>query len=192
MSRIMHTAGRGLIAAGLLLASWLLVSPALATVFAFQQISASVPELFIDATISINGDFSDLPTIDSNSNPIDFGNLLAFDIITPVGHFTLSDFQPACGVPIGCIPGFPNWSISPTGIDFIDAAAASDFFIHGFGFGSTINVDTDNPFVSPPECFSSGVCAVTGNWIAATIPEPSSITLLVMGLAALCRARHRG
>jgi hypothetical protein len=187
-----HTLVRGLIGFGFLLAGWLPAFPTAAAIFTFQQTAASVPGLVVTATMTIDGDPSDLPTIDSASvsDPVDFDRLLAFDLVSPVGHFALSDFTPMCLSFIGCTFGFPDWSISPGGISFIDALDASDFFITGLGHNSTIQVDTDGP-VTPPECGITGACVVTGNWIAAAIvPEPSSMLLLIAGLAAACLARH--
>lgn len=192
MSRFTHPAGRGLLAACLLLTLWLSAAPASAAIFVFEQTTASVPGLVVSSTITINGDPGDLPILDSFSaaGPIDFGNLLAFNIVSPVGHFTLSDFVPACQDPGSCLLDFPSWSVSPAGISFIDVLDASDFIINGFGINSTIQVDTDAPVI-PVDCGSTGACVVTGNWIAAAVPEPSSIMLLMGGLASVWLARRR-
>lgn len=164
------------------------VAPSSATVFLFHQTSASVPNLFVTSAISINGSFDDLPSVSSISHTIDFGNLLAFDIISPVGHFTLNDFTPACTDPGKCLYSFPLWSISPSGIYFNSAWNESDFFITGFDVNSTIRVNSDRP--SAGECRWTGACVVTGNWVISTVPEPSTVILLAAGLAGLPLARR--
>src|SRR6185312_1793840 len=75
---------------------------------------------------------------------------------------------------------FPQWSISPTGIFFVDAIDASDFLV-SFAFG-TIAFETDGPS-NPPDCGSTGVCVATGHW--AVIAEPSGAVLIILGVAAL-------
>src|SRR3954447_24620013 len=155
MSWFGNVAGHKLIAASFLLGSWLLASPALATVFLFNQTSASEPGIFVSAAISINGDFSDLPTVNSNDNPIFLGNLRAFDIVLPIpdmrgGHYTLSDFMLPCSLDSpSCFAGFPIWTISPGGVTFISALDETNSSIDGFGINSTISFISDAG-ASPP------------------------------------------
>ena len=152
-------------------------SPARATVFVYQQTSASVPGLSINAAMTIDGGLNNLPTLSQSSAPIDFGNLLAFDLLAPNGMtYTLADFV----APFDLGFHFPQWSISPSGISFIDATDLNDFFI-SFHLG-TIQFDTDGPS-SPPYCSRTGACISTGHW--ASIPEPSGATLIIVGLLAL-------
>jgi len=156
-------------------------SPARATLLVYEPTSASPPGLSISASITVNGGLSDLPTVDQSSTPIDFGNLLAFDLLAPDGAtYTLANFV---APPVNF--NLPMWSISPGGISFFDI---TDDFIISFASG-TIHFDTD----APGDCFLTGTCFTTGNW--KVVPEPSSITLILAGLLALSfwksRARIR-
>ena len=154
-------------------------SPARATLFVYEQTSASVPGLFISASMSINGGLSDLPTLNQSSVPIDFGDLLAFELLAPNGvTYTLNDFV----APFNLGFQFPQWSISPSGITFVDADDLNDFFV-SFAQG-TIQFDTDGPS-NPPDCSHTGACVSTGHWVAS-IPEPSSKALMLVGLLVLC------
>jgi hypothetical protein len=154
-------------------------APARATLFIYEQTSASVPGLSITASMSINGGVSDLPTLNQSSVPIDFGNLLAFELLAPNGMtYTLADFV----APFNLDAQFPQWRISPGEIFFIDANDSSDFHVL-FGPG-TIQFDTDRPSV-PPDCSQTGACVSTGHWTAAAIPEPSGPALVLFGLFAL-------
>lgn len=163
-------------------------SPAHATLLVYEQTSASVPGLRISASMSIDGGLSHLPTLNQASTPIDFGHLLGFELAAPNGvTYTLNDFV----APFGLGFQFPQWSISPSGIFFIDAADLNDFSI-SFGKG-TIQFDTDGPS-NPPACHSTGACVTTGYW--ASIPEPSGKSLVLVGLLALLclvagNSRHR-
>jgi len=165
---------------GLLLAS----TPASATVFVFDQMAASIPGLSFNASITINGDFSNLPTLTSHSNPINFGSLLAFDISSPIGHFALGDFT-SPSLPFF---DFPDWTISPSGIVFVSSDDSSDFRITGFGTDSIIGGATE----SGGPCFHTGACVATGTWVP--IPEPPTSFILVSALflaALLGEARDR-
>jgi len=155
-------------------------SPARATLFIYEQTSASVAGLSITASMSINGGISDLPTLNQSSVPIDFGNLLAFELLAPNGvTYTLADFV----APFNFDSQFPQWRISPAEIFFIDANDASDF--HVLFEPPTIQFETDGPSF-PPDCSRTGECVSTGRWVAAAIAEPSGKTLILIGLLALC------
>jgi hypothetical protein len=163
----------------------LLVLPvsAWATLFVFEQESASLPGLSVSASITINGGFSDLPTVNSHSSPIDFGNLLALSFVAPgaiAGTYSLSDF-----VAPPPFHNFPLWSINPTRIDFVDALDSNDFHMMGFGAISQITLNTDGPFL----CHRTGACVVTGIWEPA--PEPASLALFATGLAAIALVHRR-
>lgn len=150
-------------------------SPARATLIVYEQTSASVPGLSISASMTVNGGLSDLPTLNQSSTPIDFGNLLGFDLLAPNGvTYTVADFVAPSAF------GFPLWNISPSGISFIDATDSSDFII-SFALG-TIQFETDGPS-TPPDCQRTGACITTGYWSA--IAEPSSTALILVGLSAL-------
>jgi hypothetical protein len=150
-------------------------APASATTFIYDQLSRSVPGLLIQSSISIagSGTLADLPTVNSLSNPIDFGDLLSFNLtVTPdPNHYTLADF-----VPPGS-NGFPLWHISPTEIDFNDALNASDFAIN-IALG-TINFNEDGP---RPLCTHTGDCVTTGVWVPALVPEPNTTWLTAVSL----------
>lgn len=148
-------------------------APAHATLLVYEQTSASVPGLSIDASITVVGGLSDLPTLNQFSTPIDFGNLLAFDLEAPDGvTYTLANFVAPSGF------GFPLWSISPAGISFNNSA--SDFII-AFATG-TIRFETDAPS-NPRDCMTTGQCVTTGHW--AAIAEPAGAGLVLVGLFAL-------
>jgi len=154
-------------------------APARATLFVYEQTSASVPGLSIDTSITVNGGLSDLPTLTQSSTPIGFGNLLAFDLQAPDGvTYTLANFVAPSGF------GFPLWSISPQGISFNNSA--SDFAI--FFAAGTIQFETDAPS-NPRDCGITGRCVTTGHW--AAIAEPAGAGLILVGLSALGLWRRR-
>jgi hypothetical protein len=160
-----------------------------ADLFVFHQTSATVSDLSVSSSISINGNLSDLPTVTSRSNPINFGDLKDLFLSTN-GYptpFSLADFCPSSpGGPVACnrelsYQGFPDWFISPSAIDFIDARDENQFDITGFGASSTIYVASD--YEGSPDCGITGRCFVTGYW--ALVPEPPALALLITGLLAL-------
>ena len=157
--------------------------PSSAAVFVFEQTGASVPQLLVTSSITINGGFSDLPSVNSNSNPIDFGNLIAFSFVAPgaiAGSFSLNDFV----APLS-LQNFPLWSITPTVISFLDRFDQNEFDISGFTALSTIRLNTDAPLL----CHTTGACVVTGVW--EIVPEPASIALFAAGLLGIAVLRHR-
>lgn len=157
--------------------------PSRATLFVFEQTSATFPNLTVSSSITINGDLSDLPTVNSRSRPIDFGDLLAFSFAAPgaiAGSYSLSDF-----VAPPPFRNFPLWSISPNGINFVDRFDLNDFHISGFGAVSTITLNTDAPLL----CHRTGACVATGVWEA--VPEPASLALFGTGIVAIALARRR-
>lgn len=155
---------------------------AFATTFVFDQTGSTVPGFVVAASLSINGPFADLPMISSSTNPglYDFSPLSAFNITLPgpVGenHYTLADFT----APTHLLT-YPDWSISPAGIDFINVTDTTDFLIGGFGVASTIGFDSDGP-TTPTDCMTTGRCISTGNWDPVAAPEPASAVLLLAGL----------
>jgi hypothetical protein len=157
-----------------------LAVPAFAETFTFDQLATSVPGFFVYATITVNGDsLSDLPTVDSTSNPIDFGNLTAFQISS--NGFGNAAFN--LGYFTGPMPpfNFPSWSISPDRIFFLDRFDENIFTISGLASGlSSIEVGNEaTPPCNGPEN-GPGACVATGVWV----PEPSTISLLIAFIMA--------
>ena len=169
------------------------VAYAIPTTFVFQTSSVSVPGFDPTATITINGTFADLPTLanDNQRNPIpgpfNFGNLLGLSFeypnpgvpFLPIEHFNLNDFTEARFVGSHELP---LWSISPNRITFLN-------YENGFVFdlsGSTILAADDQSGII---CSQSGGCVAQGSW--AAVPEPSTISLLAIGLAVFSAAKLR-
>ena len=157
-------------------------APVFATTFVFEETSSSVPGFVVSSSITVNNTFADLPTVTNvnNNGPYPFGDdfpLQAFSITVPGGKgtYTLLDFTPE----IPAIGFFPQWSISPHGIRFIDLFDENEFVITGFGAVSTIGFESDGP-TFPSDCMFTGRCIATGQWVA--VPEPASAMLLVVGL----------
>lgn len=157
--------------------------PSSATVFVFEQTGATVPQLLVTSSITINGGFSDLPSVTSHSNPIDFGNLISFSFVAPgaiAGSFSLNDFV----VPLSP-QTFPLWSITPTAINYLDRFDQNEFAINGFAALSTIRLNTDAPLL----CHTTGACVVTGVW--EMVPEPTSLALFATGLVGIAVLHRR-
>jgi hypothetical protein len=151
------------------------------------------------ASITVNGDLSDLPfivtqccTVGPPSSPIDFGNLLAFDFdLLPAALFvvTLSNFKPAClGPPTSCMIG--SWIIAPGEISFGDAFNEFDIRIFSGG-NSRISFGGDNLLPCTDSGLFGGLCTVTGQWIAVPEPATSWIFATGLGLMALLAWRRR-
>ena len=179
----------GAIAAAAIALCSLWAAAASATTFVYKETGSSVPGLLISASITIDGGFSNLPTIDNTYPPppagYDFGALTAFSITVPVGGdqatYTLADFTAQCD--FSCpIAAFPQWSISPGGIGFINSIDRTDFYIIGFDPVSQIEFESDAP-TQPPDCEQTAVCIATGVW--AAVPEASSAALLLTALLGL-------
>jgi hypothetical protein len=153
----------------------LLASPASATVFVYEQTATTIPGVVVSAAITVNGNLSDLPTVSSLSNPIAFGNLLAFDFSAPdalSSSYALPDFvagQPASSPNAG----FPAWSIMPgPDISFINVADTDEFIIDG----GQISINSDFAGL----CGVTGACRTSGSW--DPVSEPSTAALLAVGL----------
>src|SRR5258708_38837041 len=118
------------------------------TTFIFEQLTVSEPGFSINSSITVNGDLTNLPSINSHSLPIDFGNLISFYFAAPgmfgppnqgppfiQGTYTVADFTHSN-------PFFPLWSISPDAISFIDSHDATAFSIQVLNHGvSTLYVN---------------------------------------------------
>ncbi|HTV44458.1 MAG TPA: hypothetical protein VMF05_04000 [Stellaceae bacterium] len=163
--------------------------PASATTFVFNQTGSTVPGFVVSASISVDGTLADLPSISNlaNSGPYDFSPLSALDIILPTlgGDYTLADFTSR-----GAVLDYPQWSISPSAINFVDQFDANEFNI-AFGATSTILFESDAP-TEPRECHTTGRCIASGTW--DPVSEPSSSLLLLAGLigsALTLRWSHR-
>ena len=69
-----------------------------ATIYGFDQTSASVPGLIVTGEMTINGGVADLPTLSNLCHapcgPVDYGNLLAFAMSSNfTGQFTRHDLM---------------------------------------------------------------------------------------------------
>ena len=161
---------------------WAVSANAAPVTYTFNQASSSVPGFDVDAFITINGGFADLPTLNNtaSSGPYDFGNLLAFSLSVPGQTFTSSDFT-AKGVPFP----FPVWSISPGGIFFVDRFDGSDFMIT-FGSSGFVSYNTDRGGL----CGRTGACGAVGDWIS-DVPEPATLLSFGAGLAGVGAMRRR-
>lgn len=151
----------------------------------------------IAISITIDGSFADLPTVDSRCTvascpPLTFGNLeaLSFDAPT-IASFTLANLIKSC--PVGtptCDPGrFPIWSLSPNGVFYENGTdtyqIAFDFNTDPSFEGTSAKIGADGP-----NCFGAlGTCSYTGYW--AAVPEPPSMALLLSGLLAAAMFRRR-
>jgi len=164
------------------------------TVFTFSQSSASIPGLQVQASVDVNGTFANLPSINSNISNPNFGNLISFSLNQNVfgdpSTFTLANFM---NLGFGT-NDFYNWSISPSGINFSGGLDDGDSFsIAGLNASATtIHLDSDHPYSS--NCFLTGACYVTGTWVdpPAPIPEPTSLSLLLIPLVLLTSLVWRG
>ncbi len=166
-----------------------LTTPAYAVPITYQyvQTGASVPGLVINASLTIDGTFADLPTIVCapcpNGSVFDFNPLKALVVTVPFGiiahTFTLADFTGQIVFPVPS--GSPRWTISPTGISYIN-------LFESFSINLTnglIHYDADGMGL----CGLTGTCVTSGTFVAT--PEPETLVLLVTGLAAVCVAHRR-
>lgn len=154
--------------------------------------SYTLADITLDISITIDGSFSDLPTLSSQiPGPHDFGDLLGFSFVaTSFGlhavPITLASFVPHC-FPQPCDPITPGWSVSPDEITF---ESTNDTIALGFNTDplstvTSLKFDSDGPTI----CFFH--CQFTGYWSAEAIPEPASIVLFGSGLIGLAMIRRR-
>lgn len=168
--------------------------PVAASPITYQYIQTSASGSFVmSALITVDEDFSDLPTLSSTSflfmpgTPIDFGNLSSFyfrpSFYPESSATTLDDFV----APYFFI-FFPEWQISPIGISYNNTF---DSFTVNLATG-TVTFRSDNGSTG---CFT-GPCVATGAWAPVSelpgvpIPEPSGVMLFASALAVLALA-HR-
>jgi hypothetical protein len=180
---------RAIVPASLVLA--VPVQFAVAITYVFDQTSASVPGLIVTGQMTINGGFADLPTLSNFCHapcgPVDYGNLLGIEISANfTGQFTRLNLTQSPDP-----TAYPQWDIAPDRSPD-PGIRSSDGHIDLFDFGwedATIQTDTDDgPFPDP--CEESGVCRVTGHWIAIGVPEGSSLMLLASALLGFCAIRR--
>jgi hypothetical protein len=182
MARAKATLISGVIFFGLSLSS----IPASATVFVFNQTATTVPGFSVTGSISIDGGIGDLPTINSHqSPPVNFGNLLAFELYAGAVSYGLGAFTPVCGTgsDLDCGDNTPIWDISPGGINFYGFQGSSEFSITGFGAASTVQFGDDNLGAICSHPSEEGICIATGNW--DSVPAPASLPLFVTGLGLM-------
>jgi hypothetical protein len=167
--------------------------PVAASPITYQYIQTSASGSFVmSASITVDENFSDLPTLSSNDflfmpgTPIDFGNLTAF-------YFRPSFYSESFATTLDNFVApylfifFPEWRISPTLISYNNTF---DSFAVNFATG-TVTFRSDNGSTG---CFTSQ-CVATGEWVPvselpAPIPEPPSVLLFASALAVLALARR--
>jgi hypothetical protein len=137
--------------------------------YVYDQTSSSVPQFTVTASLVVNGDLGDIPSIsNTNPGPYDFGNLLSFNVALPGANVSLSDFTSKN------LFGFPIWSITQGGgFFFLDKTDSFDFNI---GNGP-IHYNTDNQNTG---CGFTGLCTGAGHWVA--VPEPVTLSLFGSGV----------
>jgi hypothetical protein len=125
-------------------------NPASATEYVFHETSALPSDFSFAGSISINCDFSDLPTIDlpglSGAPNPDLSNLLALDFSVGILQITKDSL-------ISCFPGnlpprcadayVPDYSISPFEFFYLDGSATEDVHV-GFGANAKIIYASDD------------------------------------------------
>lgn len=166
--------------------------PVAASPITYEYVQTSASGSFVmSASITVDEDFADLPTLSSNSflfmpgTPIDFGNLSSFYFRPSFLLYatTLDDFV----APYFFI-FFPEWQISPTGISYNNTF---DSFTLNLATG-TVTFRSDNASTG---CFT-GPCVASGAWSPVSelpgvpVPEPSGVMLLASAFAALALARR--
>lgn len=154
------------------------------TTYAYKQASSTFPSFHVTGTLSIDGTFSDLPTVDnlSNPGPYNFGNLLGLSLSMDGRSYSLADYTSSN------VLGFPLWSISPSEIRFIDAADSTDYLLQFFG-SDQISFNADFSFSG--NCSITGACKAFGTWVAVTAPEPITVAIFLMGLGGVIALRRR-
>ena len=177
----------------------LLFSPreASANLFKFHETGCSLrngqicSEVSVVASITINGDFDDLPAINECTpteftctpipRPIDFGNLLDFSF---GGNATSPGLCAGGCAPnpitlafFSMVPLDPStfslfqWSISPGGISL---EWLEDQF--SFTFNTDPTVTSPTMFVSSDNTDCFGHCVISGYW---AVPEPAPVLMLL-------------
>ena len=190
--------------------AWLLlVTPRAASAdvitYEFVQTSASLPGLVFDASITIDGTFADLPTINCLTNLFsllpppgchaDLTPLLDLEVKIPGSGsaFWLTEFElrvppPECFTGTISCPAFqyPSWSLSPAALMYL-----SIFTTWGISFDAIATIAYGADFGTCAGSYFDTNCTATGVWQASTAgaPEPPTVVLFAAFLTALAWRR---